>query len=159
MLKKLIGNLSLFIMGQIVGAGIMGAKLGRKISEKQKVVEKNDTLFLLMNQWVQNRQDNKNIAVYLKERNYCHIAIYGMSYVGETLFRELVETEVEVMYGIDRNKSNLSRKIQVCSVEDELPQVDAVVVTAITYYDEIREKLEQKMTCPIISLEEIVYEI
>lgn len=158
-MKKLIVNLLSFFLGQIVGIGFAGAKLGRKIAEKREMAEKNNSLFLLMNQWVQNRQDNKEIAIYLKERNYCHIAIYGMSYVGETLLHELQNSEIKVQYGIDRNRNNLIGKIEIYSVEDELAPVDAVIVTAITYYDEIREKLEQKMTCPIISLEEIVYEI
>ncbi len=36
--------------------------------------------------------------------------------------------------------------------------VDAIVVTAITFYDEIKEELSRKIDCPIISLEDILYE-
>ena len=45
------------------------------------------------------------------------------------------------------------------SIDDDLEEVDAVVVTAITFFDEIEEKLSQKIDCPIISLEDILYEI
>ena len=44
-------------------------------------------------------------------------------------------------------------------MEDDLKPVDAVVVTAITFFNEIEEQLSQKMKCPIISLEEILYEV
>ena len=45
------------------------------------------------------------------------------------------------------------------SVEDELEEVDAVIVTAVTFFDDILEKLSQKLDCPVISLEDILYEI
>jgi hypothetical protein len=37
--------------------------------------------------------------------------------------------------------------------------VDAIVVTAITFFDEIEEKLSEKIDCPIISLDDILYEV
>ncbi len=45
------------------------------------------------------------------------------------------------------------------SPEDELPDVDAVIVTAITFFDEIEEKLTEKISCPVLSLEDILYEV
>ena len=49
--------------------------------------------------------------------------------------------------------------VDIVSIDDDLEEVDAVVVTAITFFDEIEEKLSQKIDCPIISLEDILYEI
>ena len=37
--------------------------------------------------------------------------------------------------------------------------VDAVVVTAITFFEEVEEMLRQKVDCPIISLEDILYDV
>ena len=48
--------------------------------------------------------------------------------------------------------------MDVVSVDDNLEVVDAVVVTAVTFFDEIQEKLSAKMDCPILSLEDILYE-
>ena len=42
---------------------------------------------------------------------------------------------------------------------DDLPETDVIVVTAIYFYEEIREELSQLVDCPIISLEDVVYEI
>ena len=44
-------------------------------------------------------------------------------------------------------------------MDDDLENVDAIVVTAITFFDEIAEKLEEKVNCPVISLEDILYEV
>ena len=40
-----------------------------------------------------------------------------------------------------------------------LAPVDVIVVTAISYFDEIEEKLSERVDCPVVSLEDIVYEL
>ena len=82
-----------------------------------------------------------------------------MSYAGETLIEELKETNVEAVYGIDKNADNIYVDISMYTIEENLPPVDAVVVTAITFFDEIEKKLSEKLECPIISLEDILYEV
>lgn len=62
-------------------------------------------------------------------------------------------------YGIDRNADRIFSEVEIVNVEDTLQPVDAVVVTAIYNFDEIEEKLSELMDCPIISLEDIIYEI
>ena len=82
-----------------------------------------------------------------------------MSYAGETLIDELKDTEVEVEYGIDQNAERLYADIDIVTMDDELKDVDAIVVTSITFYDEIEERLSHKVNCPIISLDDILYEV
>ena len=81
-----------------------------------------------------------------------------MSYAGETLVNELKGSDIEIAYGIDR-KEEVFSYIDVITMEGSLPEVDAVVVTAITFFDEIEESLKRNVTCPIISLEDILYEV
>jgi hypothetical protein len=47
----------------------------------------------------------------------------------------------------------------VYSPEDSLKEVDAIVVTAIASFDEIKGNLSSKVDCPIISLEKILFEV
>ena len=44
-------------------------------------------------------------------------------------------------------------------MEDTLDDVDAIVVTAVTFFDEIEDELHKKVNCPILSLEDILYEV
>ena len=113
----------------------------------------------MMNQWVKVKQEGKNLASYFEKYGYKKIAVYGMSYAGETLISELKETDITIAYGIDKNAASIYVDVDVLSMEDNLEPVDAVVVTAITFFDEIEEKLSEKMDCPIISLEDILYEV
>ena len=48
--------------------------------------------------------------------------------------------------------------IDIVGVNELSDDVDAIVVTAVTYFDEIEEMLSEKVSCPIISLEDIIYE-
>ena len=116
-------------------------------------------LFTLMNQWVKVKNEGKDLVAYLEENGYKKIAIYGMSYVGETLFKDLQGTDIQVAYGIDRRGDSIYTDIDVFTMEDDLDDVDVVIVTAITFFDEIEEKLCEKVTCPIVSIEDILYEI
>lgn len=72
---------------------------------------------------------------------------------------ELRDTDVQVVYGIDKKADSIYADVDIVTMDDTLEEVDAVVVTAITFYDEIEDKLSDKIDCPIISLEDILYEI
>ena len=116
-------------------------------------------LFFLMNQWVKVKQENKSIGEYLRKKGYENIAIYGMNYAGETLLDELAGSVVEVKYGIDRNADSIYLNVDIVSPEESLEDVDAIIVTAITYFDEIAEQLVKKTNAEILSLEDILNEI
>lgn len=56
----------------------------------------------MMNQWVKVKQEGKNLSQYFEANNYKNIAIYGMSYAGETLEDELKNTNTCVKYSIEK---------------------------------------------------------
>lgn len=147
------------LAGTMIGASVVGKITGETISKEKGMSGKHLELFLMMNQWVKVKQEGKNLASYFEKYGYKKIAVYGMSYAGETLISELKETEITIAYGIDKNAASIYVDVDVLSMEDNLEPVDAVVVTAITFFDEIEEKLSEKMDCPIISLEDILYEV
>lgn len=151
----------LAVLSAVTGAALGAGAVGKASLDKMNIIrsyrDKHLALFLMMNQWVKAKQEGKNLASYFEEKGYKKIAIYGMSYAGETLLNELKGSGISVAYAIDKNVS--SAEVRVMSVDDALEEVDAVVVTAITFFDEIEELLSEKMDCPIISLEDILYEV
>lgn len=162
MKKGIIGVLSLLTgaaVGAAAGAVSVGKNAGEKINSRQELADKHLALYLMMNQWVKVKQEGKNLSFYFEKNGYKKIAIYGMNYVGETLLEELKGTGVEVAYAIDKNAERIYADIDVYTPDDDLGQVDAVVVTAITFFDEIEELLSDKTDCPVISLEDVLYEV
>ena len=145
--------------GTAVGTIGTSRKMSEKINKTSGMSDKHLALFLMMNQWVKVKQEGKNLSSYFEKNGYENIAIYGMSYAGETLISELKNTNVQVAFGIDKNADMIYSEVDVVRMEDNFDEVDAIVVTAVTYFDEIKEKLSNKVSCQIISLEDILYEV
>lgn len=156
MKKRIIAVLSL-IIGVVVGQCIAQRNMFKKLEEAQMMSDKHLELFKVMTQWVKVKQEGKNIADVLKEEGYLKIAVYGMSYVGESLVNELKDTGVRVLYGIDKNVDRISSTVDIVSINDNLEPVDAIIVTAISFFDEINKELSKKIDCPIISLDDIIF--
>jgi hypothetical protein len=147
------------LTGAVAGASAVGKITGKKISKTQNMSDKHLQLFLMMNKWVKVKQEGKSLSSYFEKNGYKKIAIYGMSYAGEALLCELRGTDVNVDYAIDKNADSIYADVDIVSIDDELREVDAIVVTPITFFDEIEEKLSRRIDCPIISLEDILYEV
>ena len=119
--------------------------------------DKHFALFMLMNQWLKVKQAGVSLEDYFVEKGYKSIAVYGMSYVGERLIAELKNSSVKIAYGIDKKEKGSMAGIEIINNFDRLPEVDAVVVTSVFYMNEIEEDLSRKVSCPVLSLEEILY--
>lgn len=161
-MKKKINTIFSFVSGMILGSFLFFCIVKPIILKKRRLQELSDKhlrMFLLMNDWVRIKQNKKNLTSYFEKRGYEEIAIYGMSYIGETLIRELSNTKVRVVYAIDKQKEGDSSNIDIIAPDNVLPKVDCIVVTAIFYYEEILATLSNKIKCPIVSLEDVLLEL
>lgn len=147
------------LVGGIIGAVIVGRVSAKVIKEKQIYANKHLAMFMTMNQWIKIKQEGKSFTEYLKKKNIKTIAIYGMSYMGQSLLAELKDSDIKVLYGIDKMADSIYSDIDVYTPEIQFPKVDGVIVTSVYYFDEIEKILNAKMDCPILSLEDIVYDM
>lgn len=162
-MKKIIKNASI-IMAALIGGGMLGAAIMRYIKDKEinntkKLSDKYLKMMHVLNQWLANQQAGADIGRYFEENEYHTIAVYGLSYLGERLLAALRETDIEVRYCIDRRADKMTGMGLVKTIEDDLPEVDAIIVTAVYYFEEIEEELSEKVDYPIISLEDVVKRI
>lgn len=148
--------LGIFI-GAVGGAVTMEKITGKAINSWRELTDKNLELFLLMNKWMKTKQESRHIKEYLEKRGYKSVAIYGMSHVGKCLLEELKNCDVEVKYAVDKNATAIYSDVNVYSPEDDLPEVDAIIVTAVYYFEEISNNLKDKVSFPIVSLKDILY--
>lgn len=115
-------------------------------------------LFNLLGRWVALDESGLTIGHYLKEKNKKKIAIYGFGILGKHLLHEAQKTGIEVVYGIDKRSARLDLDILFLDWEDKqnLPDVDLLIVTAISDYELIEKEICEVREYPIISLEEII---
>lgn len=158
-MKKGISTLLGMAAGAAAGGIAAGTTSGKKIKEMAEVQAKVHELYMAFDQWLQIRQEGKTLVEYFTKNGYKTVAVYGMKELGERLCDELKGSEVTVSYAIDKNADSIYADVDVVTPDEELAPVDVIVVTAITYFDEIEEMLGEKVDCPIISLEDILYEV
>lgn len=161
-MKKILyvlGNLVSFLLGVIimlVNSQLEKRKKALQPSEKNDELLKWKEFYRIFNQWLLLKQKGNGLDAYFTCRNYERIAVYGMKELGERLIDELKDTSILVVYGIDKNAKNLKKNFPMYTMQDNLPEVDIIVVTAVHYYAEIKEELNSICSYPVVSLTEVV---
>ena len=156
-MKKFFMTLFNIVLGIGVGFLIAKNKEIKNIHKLQEMSDKHLRLFMLMSQWVKVKQEGHDISTYFCSKGYRRIVVYGMSYIGENLILELKNSEVQILYGADVRRTGNYAGIRIVQPDEIQDDADIIVVTAITFFDEIEENLSKKVTCPIISLDDILY--
>lgn len=155
------GILGMMLMGLAsAGAVALSVKTSQDaIAEKDQKINKFKNYYNMLNEWLYLKQNGTSLDTYFKKNDYNSIAIYGMGEMGNRLYDELKQSDIEVKYVIDKNATSVYSELEVLDSEEEFPEVDAIVVTATFAFDEIENSIENKVNCPIVSLEDVVYEV
>lgn len=157
MKKSIISSLCGLAIGGIAVKTYMDRKQLKKNTELCGKSEKHLKMFLLMDQWMENKKNGKELESYFNKYGMKQIAIYGMSYIGQRVYEELKGSNIEVAYGIDKNEKEVYSDLVLYKPTDKLPEVDAIIVTAFCFYRDIERELSKNTDVPIISIEEIIY--
>lgn len=148
-----------YIVGFCMGCSWIFKRNLEFVKKQCKRGDKFYRMFYILNLWLTHKEDGKEIVTYFEKMNYHRIAIYGVGYLGKHLIKELKGTEITIDYVIDKKEKELTNDIDIYKPEDALPETDVIVVTALIEFEEIADQLERKVDCPIISLEDIIFEI
>jgi lactate dehydrogenase-like 2-hydroxyacid dehydrogenase len=155
--KTLIGTALTGAAGVAAGMGYEFIKEEKRLDKMEDSTKKQLTFYNLLIAWLELKQEGRELSEYFEFNNIKTIAVYGMKELGERLVRELKGSGIEIKYIIDKNIDNIDTSLPKYKPDDTLEEVDAVVVTAVYYYQDIEETLSKKMDCQIISLEDVVY--
>lgn len=118
--------------------------------------EKNWINYNIATRLLSEIQNGDKIGERIKQNNFLNVAVYGMGPIGRFLVKELLKDKIHVSYAIDQNAELIYADIPVYNIEDVLTQVDAVIVTVTYYYDHIKNILENRVQCPIVSVEDFL---
>lgn len=156
--KFLLANLC--VVAGVAAAYFVKAYLKKKRCVLQEKVNKLQDDYWLLNHWLEIKNEGKSVASYFMDKGYRHIAIYGMAELGNRLMEDLDGSSICVDYGIDHNICNsIARIREIYYPEDDLPETQAIVVSPYAAFEAIRKTLAERVDCPIISLEEVVWSV
>ena len=122
-------------------------------------VQKYKHYYNLLNKWIVLVHKGLSIEKYFLKYKLNNIAIYGMGEIGTRLYEELIHTNISIKYAIDSNVTRYSDIIKVVSLDDVLEPVDAIVVTTLSFFNEVYKKIKKKVDYRIISLDSIISEV
>lgn len=135
----------------------------RKVTQSCEKLEKSNIrlhgYYDLLIKWMDLKHHNQSLEQYFVQEGINRIAIYGMGELGMQLLLELKDSKIKIDYAVDQNAENTVEGVTVYKPDDSLEEVDAVVVTPIFAFDSIKDTMETKVSCRIISLEDVVYGI
>ena len=158
-MKKILGYISLGLWGlactyyliKVVNAA------DKKIDAKEAEIRKFKLYYNLCSCWVGAKQRGKSVAEYLQHENINTIAVYGMGDIGIRFCKELRGTTINIKYVMDQNMTLDTTFAPRISLSEELPKVDAIIVTPINVFPQIRNMLSAKTDCTILSIEDIIF--
>lgn len=131
--------------------------LDSKTKRQKQLIDKDNRIMELYERWIIGCSHGENVGQFLLNNGINHIAVQGFGTLGRAVSEVIQQNGVIVDYIIESDKSRWNEgKCRFYTTHDELPAVDAVIVTAITSFDEISRKLKEKLVCPILSMEDIV---
>lgn len=125
----------------------------------RKINEKYRSYWKILNKWLILKEENIHLDKYLLNLDIKRIGIYGIGMLGKHLIKELENSDIDVIFGIDQKADTYNINFPVFNLDHALPEVDAIIVTATYDYSSIKEQLKETTNIPVISLEQIIYEI
>lgn len=133
--------------------------VGDDTAELLKVIDKYRELYRVLNRWLTLKECNVDLEDYFEDRGYNKILIYGIAELGKHLYEELCHGRLEVVGALDRRQGIIYKELRIYGLEEELPECDAIVVTAVSDHDTIKNFLAEKVDVPILFLKDILYSL
>lgn len=121
----------------------------------------------IIEQWLRNKIDNKEIGKYLSAIGINSVVIYGAGKIGELLYDDLLQSGIiDIECFIDKNASSLYYGIDdvnIYSLEevDKVQKVDAIIITPYKAFTNIKEELKKRLSfeTKYISFDDIIWKV
>lgn len=110
--------------------------------ELENQLQKSTLFYWVLTRWLKLKLSGIRLADILQKYDYKKIAVYGYAEIGQLLCQELLQDGFKVSYVMDKKVCETkSKRLPVYQPGAGLPEVDAVIVTAVYYFDDIRNDL------------------
>lgn len=135
------------------------------VKPRKNTKEKYEIYYSTAMQWLVNKNEGKSISSYLEKRGCKTVAIYGAKDFGELVFQELKNSNIEVLYFIDRNVPSLAYSEECVPIIGldllyKEPPVDFIIVTPVFDYKNIQKSLLGiSKHSFVLSLEHLLYNL
>lgn len=131
----------------------------KRIYELETQLRKSRAQCEVLQEWIYSAQLGRPIKGFFHKHNLKNIAIYGDGDIGLLFCQELIHTsDINICCFIDRRKRENPFGIPNVQQYDLSLNAEIIVVTVLTEYESIREKLIREGADYIISLADVIKE-
>ena len=109
--------------------------------------------------WMTEQENSNTLGNCLKLQGIKKAGVYGYGVLGRHLLYELARTDIQIAWIMDKRNIRTVYPLLHPADKESVPEVDLIIVTAITDFKEIEEALCSRTESPIVSLQEIVEEM
>lgn len=137
-----------------IGFFFGGKMLVGMINDSKRGMKRSSANMLVFHDWIEFIYNGGHIDKYLNDNDYSKVMIYGGGYVGRRLKQALENANIEVTAVMDKMNAN-GQDGAMLGVDDKVPDVDCIIITPVSYYDEIYNMLQKRTKIPVISIEKL----
>lgn len=145
----------IFFIGNMTGGIVTYIIL---IKRRMRTTESLNRNINMLNQWLILKQRGIELGHYMNEIHEKKIIIYGFGINGRHLARELLANGINVVAAIDRKKMLSYKNIPVYKIEKCNVEADIIINSVFIEHNSISNYLKKYYNCPILSLEDIVFD-
>ena len=125
--------------------------------EREKTKSEYKTALLI--KWMYLYHYGMTIKDWLDDTDKKTVAVYGMGDLGQLLYYELTDKNVEVLYTVDQNYEYKNSEIQIYPLKDGLEHVDVVIVTLLKPDKGLLKEVHKKTNSSVITLESVIEQL
>ena len=78
---------------------------------------------------------------------------------GRHVIDQILNTDIDILYGIDTNAERKKERFPIYGIDDDLPKVDVVVVTVTYDEKKISDLLKEKGITKSMTIKEVINSI
>lgn len=129
------------LIGLVAGGIYLLNRCGYIVESERYEVEKYREYFQLLNTMIKIENGEEKLDLKRNGFKFKNVAVYGRGIIGNHLINILQAANVNVECVMDQGSAGANSSIAVVDGNEKLVNVEAIIVTPIMEYREIREKL------------------
>lgn len=116
-----------------------------------------ESLDTLERQWSELHDIQGKVSQYFEARGFKDISVCGTRSIIEQIQKDIEQSNVEIKYLIELGDGESQIEgVPVCSLNEEMPAVDMIVVASTENYMKIEQRICEFIRAKVISIQELV---
>lgn len=152
----------IFVCGLLIGVVLCALFILRWNNSYRKKNESDLERYVgnynLVGEWLSMIERGSSLEKNLKKMGVNSVGIYGMGMLGAHCYSQLKSSDIDVKCVIDKKNILGVYSVKKCKGDEKIEDVDAIIITPLFYYNEIKEELTKNNNIRVISLQDVINE-